>query len=317
MRSRKWLIYLIAFLAINSMIDNFFVSKDYNEKKFALHTITEINVQSRNRLKAKKAIHAAYQRINEIEKQLNYFDPQSQTSILNSRAYWESVPVSKDMLNVLLAATAASEKTAGAFDITTTPITRLYGFGTDKKQEPSATEIKKAKEMVGYKYIKIDPEKQEVRFLKKGLMIDLGGIMKGYAVDEAIKVLKEHGIKNALINAGGNIYALGKNHGRKWVIGIKDPQNTGKITNEIIQLSNNGCATSGDYEQYFFKDNKKISHIFNPKTGQPSNLENKIRAVTVIADNATEADILSTSCFVLGPEKANELIPNQKFFYYY
>lgn len=317
MKSKKWLIYLAIFLIVNAIFDNFFVLKDYNEKKFALHTITEIHVLSRNKVKAKQAIAAAYARINEIEKQLNLFDPQSQVSELNTRAYWEAVPVSQDILNVITASIAGSQISDGAFDITTTPITRLYGFGTDNKQEPTNAELQNAMKNLGYQYIKIDHEKRTVRFLKKSLMLDLGGIIKGYAVDEAIKVLKANGIKSALVNAGGNIYALGKNRGKKWTIGIKNPKDTSKITKDIIQLSNNACATSGDYEQYFFEDNKKISHIFNPKTGQPSNLENSIRSVTVIADNATEADIFSTACFVLGPERANELIKNQKIFYYY
>lgn len=317
MKTRKWLLYLAIFIFINLILDNFLVLKEYNEKRFALHTITEIHVLARNKFKAKKAVAAAFDRIKEIETQLNYFDPQSQTAQLNSRAFWEEVPVSKDMFNILTAAIAGSEKTEGAFDITTTPITRLYGFGTTEKHDPANKQIAEKLKYIGYQNIKLDPEKQTVRFLKKGLLIDLGGILKGYAVDEAVKVLEANGIKNGLVNAGGNIYALGKNHGQYWKIGIKNPLDTKKTTNDVLKLSNNACATSGDYEQYFYQNKKKISHIFNPKTGQPSNLENKICSVTVIADNATEADILSTACFVLGQEKTAKLIKNKTIFYCY
>lgn len=317
MHTRKWLIYLLFFLLINFLLDNFAVQKEYNEKRFALHTIVEINIMARSKYQAKKASAAAFERIKSIEKQLNFFDPESDTSKLNQLAFWEEVTVSQDMINILKQSIAGSEKTEGAFDITTTPLTRLYGFGANEKKIPSKAQISEAVSDIGYSFIKINDKNNSVRFLKKGLMIDLGGVMKGYAVDEAIKVLKAEGIKNGLINAGGNIYALGKKHGRAWKIGIKNPSNTQKITGDIISLSNNACATSGDYEQYFYNNSQKISHIFNPKTGQPSNLENKIRSVTVIADTATEADILSTGCFVLGNEKADKLIKNKKIFYYY
>jgi thiamine biosynthesis lipoprotein len=308
-------VYICLFLLLNWLFQNFITLKDINDKRYALHTITEIHVVSRNNFTAKKAIEEAYARIKEVEKTLNYFDIASQISLLNNRAYYEAVTVNNDVLAVLDAALEGSKKTAGAFDITTTPITRLYGFGTDEKRVPAKTEITSKLAAVGYQYIQINHEQKTVRFLKRGLMIDLGGILKGYAVDQAVAVLKKHGIKHALVNAGGNIYAIGNHRGKPWRVAIRDPRDLEHNIPIVIELENNACATSGDYEQYFYENKKRISHIFNPKTGLPSNLENGVMAVTVLADTATEADILSTGCFVLGKEKSDKIIPNKTFFF--
>jgi thiamine biosynthesis lipoprotein len=145
-----------------------------------------------------------------------------------------------------------------------------------------------------------------VKFRILGMKIDLGAIAKGYTVDCAVRKLRESGIKNCLVNAGGQIYCLGDKFGRPWRIAIRNPRKSGLW--DYLELRNKAVSTSGDYEQYFTKGNKRYSHILNPKTGYP--VDSGIISATVIADDGLTADALSTSIFVLGKEKGRELAQN-------
>lgn len=291
--------------------------KNYQASRFLLYTTTEIQVLSKNKLKAEKAIDAAFKRIEQIEKEMNLFDPNSELAKINATAYEQEVDLSPDMFDILTTAINGSKETNGAFDITVRPLSKLYGFGSTKKHVPTNKEIEKSLALVGYKFIKINTDKKTIRFLKKGVQLDLGGIAKGYAVDEAIKVLIQYGIKNALVNAGGSsIYGLGTNQGNPWQIAIRDPKHPEQTTDKILKLHNQGLSTSGDYEQYFLVNNKKIAHIFDPITGKPANLETKTHSVTIIANTATEAEILTKACYILGPEKTKQIIKDKKIYFY-
>lgn len=136
------------------------------------------------------------------------------------------------------------------------------------------------------------------------MSIDLGAIAKGYAVDQAVKRLKGLGVQSALVNAGGNIYCLGKKGNRKWHIGVRHPRKSDEII-FYLDLENQAAATSGDYEQFFILDKKRYNHIIDPKTGYP--VDNKIASATIVAQDATTSDGLSTTMFVLGKEKGLEL----------
>jgi len=136
------------------------------------------------------------------------------------------------------------------------------------------------------------------------MKIDLGGIAKGYAVDKAVKKLLAENINSCLINAGGQVFCLGDKFGRPWRVMIKNPHSQSQ-RGYLIEVKNMAVATSGDYEQFFLKDNKRYCHIINPKTGYP--IQNNIVSVTVIAHDGLTADALATSIFVLGKEKGEEL----------
>jgi thiamine biosynthesis lipoprotein len=162
---------------------------------------------------------------------------------------------------------------------------------------------------VGYKNIELDSENVSVKFLNKGTKIDFGGIAKGYAVDRAKDILISRGIKNSLINLGGNIFALGNAPGKKnWRIGVHDPRNKGKLLHSF-ELTNRAISTSGNYERFFEIRGKRYSHIINPITGIPCQ---GIISVTVVADSAEEADALSTAIFVMGEEKGLNLAKSIK-----
>ncbi|MDR1114226.1 MAG: FAD:protein FMN transferase [Candidatus Margulisbacteria bacterium] len=295
------------------LLDSFVFWKEIAEQRYALHTLTEIRVLCRNRPQGRRAISAAFARMKELEEKFNYFDPDSELSQINQKAFRQAIPISDDMNAILALALTGSEISGGAFDITITPISRLYGFGAEQKQKPDPRNIQKQLQSVGWQNVRLDSQKQTVRLLHSRTQLDLGGIAKGYAVDRAVETLRRHGIHHALVNAGGNIFALGQKHGKPWRIAIRNPRAV-EETLQVFELSGEACATSGDYEQYFTADGQRYAHIFNPQTGRPANLENELASVTVIADSAARADLLSTTCFVLGAEKSS-IFPEKKFFY--
>ena len=183
----------------------------------------------------------------------------------------------------------------------------LWGFNSEEKRVPDKTEIEKILSLVDYRNVDIVREKTGtvVKLLKPGMKIDLGAIAKGYVVDRMAAVLKSGGITRAIVNAGGDIYALGNPAGKSgWEIGIRDPRNYNGII-DVIKVKNKAVATSGDYEKFFFKNGKRYSHIIDPRSGMPAG---GLVSVTVIAETSLEADALATTLFVLGKEQGEKLI---------
>lgn len=262
-------------------------------------TMVEITVMPPD----EQAIEAAFEEMKKVDTLMSTYKENSEVSILNREG---ENHLSTETLQVIGEAINFSEITGGAFDITCRPLINLWKKAKKEQVIPSPQEIKEALSLVGYEKIKILPEGDVVRFKQKGMQIDLGGIAKGYAVDRAIEALRKNGIRRALVNAGGDLYALGNGPGgEKWKVGIQDPREEGKLLG-IIKVKDVGVATSGDYQRYFTIEGKRLSHIVNPKTGQT--VQDVPMSVTVIAPHATTTDALATGVFVLGPQKGMELI---------
>ncbi len=250
-----------------------------------------------------EAIKAAFAETKKVDALMSTYKEDSEVSILNREG---ENHLSAETLQVIREAINFSEITGGDFDITCKPLINLWKKAQKEKVIPSPEQIKEALSLVGYKKVKILPEKNMVRFERKGMQIDLGGIAKGYAVDRAIESLRKNGIRQALVNAGGDLYALGSGPGgEKWQVGIQDPRQDDKLLG-IIKVKDAGVATSGDYRRYFTIEGRRFSHIVNPKTGQT--VQDVPMSVTIIAPNTTTADALATGVFVLGPKKGIELI---------
>ena len=248
-----------------------------------------------------EAIKAAFEEIKKVDVLMSTYKENSEISILNREG---ENRVSAETLQVIREALKFSKLTGGAFDITCRPLINLWKKAKKEEVVPSPEEIKEALSLVGYEKILVEGDM--VRFQKNGMQIDLGGIAKGYAVDRAIEVLRKNGIRQALVNAGGDLYALGSGQGgKKWQVGIQDPRQEGKLLG-IIKVKDIGVATSGDYQRYFTLEGRRFSHIVDPKTGQT--VQDVPMSVTVIAPDATTADALATGVFVLGPHKGIELI---------
>ncbi len=245
-----------------------------------------------------------------LAKIFNPYNPQSELSLVNQNAYEKKTPISNELYHVIDSGIKYSALSKGEFDISILPLVRLWKI-RDKKNltTPSEKEIQDVLKLVDYKSILL--EQGQVRFQIKGMALGLGGIAKGFIIDKGIDYLKSQGIKNALVNIGGDLYALGhKINGEKWITGITNPRKE-KYKNKseigVIYVEDFAVATSGDYERYRrSKSGKRLHHILSTKTGHPS--ESKCISVTITAALAIEADSVATIVFTLGPEKGLEFI---------
>jgi len=248
---------------------------------------------------AKKAAKEAFARIAELDGIMSDYRPASELMQLCKKAGGDPVKVSADLFAVLTRAQEISRKSDGAFDVTVGPIVRLWRKARRTRQLPSAEDIKKALALVGYEQIRLDAQKRTVQLLVMGMLLDLGGIAKGYAADAALEVLRRRGIRQALIAAGGDIRVGDAPPGKKgWKIGIAPLKNPDDPPEQFIWLTDAAVSTSGDSRQYVEIAGKRYSHIVDPKTGM--GLVGR-RSATVIARPI--ADGLATTCCVLGPEK--------------
>lgn len=224
----------------------------------------------------------------------------------------EWVQVSPEIYEMLAFSKTWSEKTNGAFDITTGPLIQLWGIGTESERVPSDAEIAEARSHVGWQKLELREEDHSARLLDPGMRVHLGAVAKGYAIDGLRKIYEKHGVKNGLVSLGGSsIYALGENpKGKKWRIGIRHPRaDDPKTYLGVAPLGDAALSSSGDYERYFEQDGQRYHHIFDPATGRPA--ATGLEGVTVVArgEHAGElSDILTTALFVLGEEKGKALV---------
>jgi thiamine biosynthesis lipoprotein len=220
------------------------------------------------------------------------------------------VAVSPSILKTLQAAKNIGDLSDGAFDVTFLAVGKLWSLKPEHPIIPDDDAIQKALGLVNYRDLVLDEEAGTAFLPKEGMLLDLGGIAKGTAVDLAIRSLKGSGIENALVNAAGDIYALGNRpDGTPWKVGIQDPRKKPGLLGEL-RVSNRSVSTSGDYERMVIIDGKRYHHIINPRTGKPSE---GVISVTIVAPSAEEADGLATAVFLLGVEKGlalAERIPN-------
>jgi len=247
-----------------------------------------------------RAAGIAFAEIQRIENILSKYKEASEVSRLNK---YGEINASPELVYILGESKRFWEASGGAFDITVGPLIDLWGFTDKRYRKPDEAGIKKTLELIGSNKIILNFSNNVVKFMFRGMKVDLGAIAKGFAVDCAVKKLKEAGIKNCLVNAGGQIYCLGTKDELPWKIAVRNPR--GKDLQEILELKDKAVATSGDYEQYFIKDKKRYSHILDPKTGYPAN--SGVVSVTVIAPDGLTADGLATAIFVLGKKKGLEL----------
>jgi FAD:protein FMN transferase len=246
----------------------------------------------------KKIIEATFLRIKEIDSITNNYNDSSLISFINRNAGSKPVELDSVLENLIQTSDKISKKSNGMFDITIGGIKRLWNFSSDQHKVPDYIEIKKGLEFVDYRLITVNNHK--IEFSSSGIEIDLGAIAKGFAIDEAIRVLKYNNIKDAMVNAGGDLRAFCSEFTRgKRKVWIRHPRIDNKRFG-YFQMDNGSVATSGDYERYFFEDSIRYHHILNPKTGYPAK---KCLSATVLTENATMADALSTTIFVLGPNE--------------
>jgi len=240
-----------------------------------------------------------FERIAEIENLVSINKEGTELDELNENAGIKGVKVSDTSYDIIKRGLYYSKLSNGGYDITIGPLVKLWSIGLPEAKVPTQEEIDKTIKNIDYSKVKINPDTKEVFLSEKGIMLDLGSIAKGYAADEIVKILREEGVKQAIVDIGGNIYAMGlKNGDTDWKIGIQNPfDDRGNVLGSV-EISDKTVVTSGVYERFIEKDGVKYHHILNPDTGYP--YETDIVAVSIIADKSIDADALSTLIFTKG-----------------
>ena len=252
--------------------------------------------------KGNDAIDAVMAELRRIDSLMSHYKPESQLSQINQYANERPVQVDKELFDLIRLSTHYSQITEGAFDITYASVGYLYNY--PQHIRPTEAQIRQALPAVNWRNMLLDEEHHTVRVELPGMRIDLGGIGKGHAVDRGIDVLKARGIARALVTAGGDSRIIGDRMGRPWLVAIRHPDNPSKVVTRI-PLSDSAVSTSGDYERYFDEDGVRYHHIIDPRTGHSAS---KVRSATILAPTATQTDGMSKTAFVLGAEKALEII---------
>ena len=280
-------------------------SKNQNEEDksesrdiFAMDTYMTLTAYGKN---AKKALDEAVDEINNIEQLVSTGIDSSEVSQINKNGKGS---VSETTGYLIKRSKEIYDSTNGVFDITIYPIMQAWGFPTVNYRVPGKKELKKLRGLMGADHVLYDEKKQEVTLNKEGMKIDLGGIAKGYTSSKVMDIFKENGISSAVISLGGNVQTLnGKPDGSDWRVAVENPADTGSYIG-VLSIKDKAVITSGGYERYFKQDGKTYHHIIDPANGYPAN--NGLTSVTIVSDDGTLADGLSTSLFIMGPEKAQK-----------
>lgn len=277
---------------------------EYNELHMA--TRFQIILYAPDQATADQAAVAAFERVAELDLIMNDYNPESELSKFSRQSAGSLTPLSSDLMDILKKGQIVSRKSKGAFDVTIGPMVQLWRQARKTKILPSPEAIAKASSLTGYGKLKLDSRKQRAALEVSGMKLDLGGIAKGYAADQALAVLKKKGIRRAMVAGGGDIAVGEPPPGRPgWTIGIESLEYHPGGKRSHLLLSNAAVSTSGDTEQYIEIDGVRYSHIVNPRTGL--GLTERI-GVTVVADCATWTDALATAVSVLGKDKGLKLI---------
>ena len=296
-RNRKIVGLLISLIPI--LLPSCGKDKIFRDSRIAMGTVVEITVGHFSEGKARQAIEAAFEEIRRIDDLMSSHKPSSAIAIVNRDGHKRQVTVEKELFQLIREAVSISEQSGGAFDITIWPLSRLWGFETGGKV-PTDREREKIVGYVGYRYLIMDEKIHSVGFVKESMGLDLGAIAKGWAVDRAIAKLEAAGIRNAIIDAGGDLRVIGGRPGKgSWRIGVQHPREPGRLL-MTFDLSDTAISTSGDYERFFMEGGVRYHHILDPVTGMPAR---GCQSVTVLAPTAAEADACATAAFVLGPER--------------
>lgn len=233
-------------------------------------------------------------RVLKLHRYFSFFEPGSDVFRINELAGIKPVSVHQDTFFVLSHALAYGRETQGAFDITSGASGRLWRDAIRSAQIPSESKVAECLGLSGLSDLILDKAEGTAFLQRKGQQIDLGGIAKGYAADEAVRILKKHKVQNALINFGGTVIAMG----REQKIGIQNPYQKNGESMADISAENKAVVTSGTYERGFFFEGRRYHHIIDPRTGRPA--DSGLLSVTLIGGSAMELDALATGICVLG-----------------
>ncbi|WP_461205153.1 FAD:protein FMN transferase [Clostridium sp. DL1XJH146] len=270
---------------------------------FFLGTVIDINIYNDV---DEEIFDNVFSILENIENKMSINLEESEVIDINNNAGNSFVKVSDETFYVIQKGYYYSELSKGNFDISIGPLVKLWGIGSEDAKVPTDEEIDATLKNVNYKNVLIDEENSSIKLENENMILDLGAIAKGYAADVIATYLKDHDVDSAIINLGGNVYALGSKAGEDWSLGIQNPFDSRGSYFGILKVIDKTVVTSGIYERYFEENGVRYHHILSPYTGYPIN--NSLVSVSIITDNSIDADALSTTTFSLGLEEGLILI---------
>ncbi|HOK17785.1 MAG TPA: FAD:protein FMN transferase [Caldisericia bacterium] len=296
-RRFKYSRLIIFFLTLILIFSTSCKNNLYTTKGLYMGTFLIVSIDNEH----KNVINKINEEIIRIEEKFSRFKEESLVyKINNEKGSW--IDVDDEFLYVLKTSLYLNKISNGAFNPLIGDIVNEYGFYDGNYKVPDENTLKGLLKNIDIKNIEIDEKNKKIKIENGSL--DFGGIVKGYAVDKIREILIENSVKESVINLGGNILVWGD---RKFKIGVKNPRGDGIIY--TFELNGNSTvSTSGDYENFFIKDNKRYHHIINPEDGKPA--ESGLIEVSIVSESGIIGDGLSTTLFILGKEKGKELIKN-------
>jgi thiamine biosynthesis lipoprotein len=275
-----------------------------SESFFMLGTVCKVTIYDNP---TPEAFSASFARLKEIEDRMSLRNQKSEVSEVNRYAGIRPVVVSEDTFAVIKKALEIAHLSKGAFDPTVGPLVQAWDIGGENPRKPPQDEIDSLLPLIGYDRVILDAQASSVFLKDQKMVLDLGGIAKGYAADEVARILHEHGVEHAIVNLGGNVLTLGaKTNGNPWKIGIQDPEALRGEYVMILSLTDQTLVTSGPYERFLELDGEVYHHILDTETGYP--VKSDYTSVSIITKNSLLADALSTSLYALGYEDGMALI---------
>jgi FAD:protein FMN transferase len=251
---------------------------------------------------SQKSLDACFTRLRQINARMSVRIPGSELDAVNGAAGRGAVRVTDDVFLVVRRALELARLSDGLFDPTVGPLVRLWGVTTDHARVPSAAEIEAARALVSWRDVVLDESARTIALRRPSMMLDVGGVAKGYAADEMVRILSARGVRSALIDLGGNIFAMGSRpDGSPWTIGIQDPGGPRGTYLGTVAVTNRTVVTSGVYERYFVEGGRRYHHIMDTRTGFP--VDNGLVSVTVVADASFAADGVTLTLLSMGPRE--------------
>ena len=258
------------------------------------------------------------ERLDQINRLMSTYDPQSELSRFNSQASTDWFALSEETAQVIELSLAISRLTDGAFDVSVGPLVELWGFGATMRGEriPSEDQVRESMTLVGYENIRLRRTPPAVSKQIPGLRIDLSAVAKGYAVDALAEILKQQGIRNYLVEIGGELQISGhRGDGAPWQIAIEKPLEGVREVAKIFPLTDTALATSGNYRNFYQVDGQRYAHTLDPVSGKP--VRHKLASVTVLDQSCARADALATALMVLGEVKGRQLCEKNQIAAYF
>ncbi|MDY0288125.1 MAG: FAD:protein FMN transferase [Sphaerochaeta sp.] len=271
---------------------------------FMLGTVCKVTIYDKP---TPEAFAASFARMKEIEDRMSLRNQKSEIAEVNRNAGKQAVVVSDDTFAVIQKALEIAALSSGAFDPTVGPLVQAWDIGGDNPRKPPQSEIDSLLPLIGFDRVILDEDASSVFLRDEGMVLDLGGIAKGYAADEVARILSGHGVAHAIVNLGGNVLTMGKKmDGSPWKIGVQDPEALRGEYVMILSLIDQTLVTSGPYERFLELDGEVFHHILDTRTGYP--VKSDFTSVSIITENSLLADALSTSLYALGYDDGMALV---------